>query len=110
MQKRDLCSECFEARSPDAREFASAQRDARCEYCGDQPCAGGTDLLDVATGVQKLRFICMPCSMERIRFIQEHLQHDASELSQQEQLAGLWKLDEEAEDHMRRWVSERGLH
>ncbi len=60
MQKRDLCPECFEASSPDAREFTSAQRDAKCEYCGGQPCAGGTDFLDMAMGVQKLKFMCIP--------------------------------------------------
>jgi len=64
IQKRDLCPECFEASSPDARGFASAQRDARCEYCGGQLCAGGTDFLAMVTGVQKLKFMCMPCSVE----------------------------------------------
>lgn len=108
MQKRDLCPECFEASSPDARGFASAQRDARCEYCGGQPCAGGTDFLALVTGVQKLKFMCMPCSMEHNRYLQEHLQQGASALSQQEQLALLRKLNNEADQHMKEWVSQRG--
>jgi hypothetical protein len=53
MQKRDLCPECFEASSPDASRLASAQREARCEYCGGQPCAGGTDFLAMIMGAPK---------------------------------------------------------
>jgi hypothetical protein len=45
--------------------------------------------------------------MEHNRYIQEHLQEDASGLSQEDQLALLRKLDGEADEHMRRWVSER---
>jgi|SRR5882724_4564948 len=108
MQKRDLCPECFEASSPGAGEFASAQRDARCEYCGGEPCAGGTDFLAMATGVQSLKFMCMSCSMEHNRYLQQQLQQSDSGLSQQEQLALLRKLDESADKHMRQWVSERG--
>jgi hypothetical protein len=62
----------------------------------------------LVTGVQKLKFMCMPCSMEHNRFIRQHLSQDASELSQEQQLALLRKLDQEADEHMTRWVSERG--
>jgi protein-arginine kinase activator protein McsA len=103
-QKRDLCPECFLASSPDAppvaRRFATALRDARCEYCGGQPCTGSTDLLAMVTGVQ-LKFMCITCSIEHNRYLQEHLQEGASALSQQEQ------LNEEAEQHMKAWVSQR---
>jgi len=107
-QSRDLCIECHDAISPEAREFPAAQRDARCEYCGGQPCAGGTDIFALVTGIQKLKFMCMPCSMEHNRYVQQQLQHDASGLSQQEQMDLLRKLDREADAHMRQWVSERG--
>jgi protein-arginine kinase activator protein McsA len=105
---RDLCIECQEANSPEAREFSAAQRDAHCQYCGGQPCAGGTDFLALVTGVQKLKFMCVPCSMEHNRFLQQQLKRDASGLSQEEQLALLRKLDEQADEHMEQWVSERG--
>jgi len=105
-QSRDLCTECHESSSPEAKEFSEAQRNARCQYCGGQPCAGGTDFLAMVTGVQKLKFMCMPCSMEHNRYVQAQLQHDASGLSQQEQLGLLRKLDREADEHMKRWVSE----
>jgi protein-arginine kinase activator protein McsA len=107
-RSRDLCIKCHEASSPEAREFSAAQRDARCEYCGRQPCAGGTDFLAMITGVQKLKFMCMPCSMEHNRYMQQRLQTLASGLSQQEQLDMLRKLDREANGHMKQWVSEGG--
>jgi protein-arginine kinase activator protein McsA len=107
-QSKDLCIECHEASSPEARDFAAAQRDARCEYCGGQPCAGGTDIFAMITGVQKLKFMCMPCSMEHNRFIQQHLQRDASRLSQHEQLELIRKVNDEANTHMKQWVLDRG--
>jgi len=107
-QSRDLCSECYETSSPEVREFSAAQRDARCEYCGGQPCAGGIDFLSMATGVQKLKFMCMPCSMEHNRYVQQQLQQDAWTISQQEQLDSLRQLDRQADEYMRQWVSDRG--
>ena len=64
-QSRDLCSECHEASSPEARDLSAAQREARCEYCGGQPCAGGTDNFAMMAGEQKFKFMCMLCSMEQ---------------------------------------------
>jgi protein-arginine kinase activator protein McsA len=108
IKSRDLCSECHDSSSPEARDFSNARREGRCEYCGDQPCAGGTDIFAMMTGVQKMKFMCMLCSMEHNRFIQQHLQRDASGLSQHEQLDLLEKLDKEADVHMKQWVSKRG--
>ena len=65
-------------------------------------------MFSLITGVQKLKFMCMPCSMEHNRFVQQQLQQDASGLSQQEQLAWLQKLYHEADEHMKQWVTERG--
>ena len=107
-QSRDLCMECHEASSPEARELSAAQRDARCEYCGGQPCAGGTDFLAMVTGVQKLKFSCMPCLLEHNRYVQQQLQPDASGLSQRDQLGLLRKLGRDADAQMQQWVSERG--
>lgn len=108
MTSKDLCVECHKASSPEAREFSAVQSDAHCEYCGGQPCAGGTDFLAMATGVQKFKFMCMPCSMEHNQYVQQQLQQEALSLSQQEQLALLRKLYDEADEHMKQWVSKRG--
>ena len=104
-----LCDECFESSAPpEVRDSAAAVRDAHCQYCGDQPCAGGTDMFALITGVQKSKYMCMPCSMEYHRFIQQQLSPDAPGLSQQEQLTAIRRLLDEADAHMKQWVSERG--
>ena len=105
---RDLCAECYEAGSPEAKAFATAQREARCEYCGGQPCASGTDIFALLTGEQKKKWKCMPCSVEHNRYLLQLLQRDTSGLSRQEQLALLRTLNEEADRHMKQWVSGRG--
>jgi hypothetical protein len=45
--------------------------------------------------------------MEYHRFIQQQLSPDASGLSQQEQLTAIRRLLDEADAHMKQWVSER---
>jgi len=59
------------------------------------------------TGVQKSRYMCMPCTTEYHRFIQHQLSLDTSRLSQQEQLAAIRKLLDEADAHMKHWISGR---
>ena len=103
----NLCSECDEAGSPEARAIAEAGRKARCEYCGGQPCFGGPDMFAMMTGVEKLKFMCMPCSSEFQRYIQQQLQPDASDLSTPDELSLFRKIYEEADRHMKQWGSER---
>ena len=99
--------ECHEASSPEPRAFSETARDAHCRYCGRQPCTAGSDVLALVTGAQELKFMCMPCSMEHNRYIQEQLVNCPSGLGQQEQLTFVRKLDKEADEHMERWLSER---
>jgi hypothetical protein len=68
---------------------------------------GGTDFIAMITGAKKLKFMCMPCSTEHNRYVQQHLEQGASGLGQQEQLAVLRKLAKDADEHMKRWVSSR---
>jgi hypothetical protein len=104
----DLCDECFQASAPpDILQSAATVRDAHCQYCGGQPCLGGTDMFALITGVQKLKYMCMPCSMEYHRFLQQQLSPDSSDLSQHEQSAVIRKLLDPVDAHMKQWVSER---
>ena len=111
VQKRELCPECFLASSPGAlpesRRLATAQRDARCVYCGGQPYLCGTVLLAVVRGVQNIIFVCLPCSIEHNRYLQEHSLEGAAARSQQERPDLVQKLNEEADRHMKEWVSQR---
>ncbi len=88
--------------------MAGSVRDARCEYCGGQPCAGGTDFLALTTGVQKMKFMCMPCTLEFQRYSQQQLEALPDGLSQPEQLDAIRALRDRADAHMKQWVSQRG--
>jgi protein-arginine kinase activator protein McsA len=104
-----LCDECFGSSvPPEVRDRSAAVREAHCQYCGSQPCTGSGDMFALITGVQKSKYMCIPCSMEYHGFIQQHLSPEASSLSQQEQLTVIRKLLDEADAHMKQWVSEKG--
>ena len=107
-QSRNLCKHCHGAESLGGKEFEAAQRDARCEYCGGQPCVGGTDIFAMIMGVQKLKFLCVPCLMEHNRFIQEQLKQAAAGLSNQEQIALISTVNANADKHMKQWALNRG--
>lgn len=104
MVRRDLCSECQGKVSPEDGEFEETQRHARCEYCGGQPCAGGTDFMALTLGVQKLKFMCMRCSTEYARFVGELLSQCVRPEQPEDQLVLIEQSRRQAEDHMRRWV------
>lgn len=105
---RDLCNVCFEASAtPEDLQFEEARKSACCQYCGGQPCAGGTDPFALITGVQRMKFMCMPCSLEHNRYIQQELGRASSNRHQQEQMAALRALDIAADKHMKQWVYER---
>ena len=108
-KSRHLCDECFQSSAPpEVVRAAAAMRDAHCQYCGDQPCVGGPDIFALFTGVLKSKDICMPCSVEYHRFLQKRLASETPGLSHQEQSAVIQKLPDEADTHMKRWVSEGG--
>ena len=106
MQKRDLCQECFEALSPGAGLSAAAA--SRCEYCGGQAFSEGTDVLARLTGVERTRFMCMPCNAEFQRYTLQELAALPEGLSHQKQLSALRSLRDRRDAHMSQWVSERG--
>jgi hypothetical protein len=102
MTTSELCAECHEASSPEAREL----RMARCEYCGGQPCSGSTETVE---GVQKSKFMCMPCSIEYHRYNLQRLQElrVGSQLSQEEQMEILKIVEDDVKNHMEQWNAER---
>ena len=110
MESRHWCVECHEGTSPAAAGLAQASSDSPCEYCGARPCVGGADFHAMLTGVSRLKSMCIPCSLEHIRHSQQQL-HEllrAMELSKQERLVLIQSLAEEADRHMKQWVSARG--
>jgi hypothetical protein len=105
---KDLCADCHAASSTDVRDFLQQAENARCEYCGDGPCAGGTDFLALGTGVQKLKFMCMSCTLEHDRYVTEQLPQllkDAAGKSHQQELDLLRQLNERADEHLKQWLA-----
>lgn len=109
MKSKHLCDECREAGSGETKEFSPPpQPNARCEYCGAQPCSAGTDLFALVKGIQRLKFMCLSCSTEHSRYLHQRLNPANSKLSKPERLALLQNLEQELDEHMKRWVAERG--
>src|SRR5262249_48550213 len=100
-----FCDECFRRSMPqEILQSEGEVRDAHCEYCGRQPCMGGTDFFALITGVQQSKYMCLPCSAEYRRFFHEQLSPKTFGLSQEEQVAAMQKWLEMADTHMRQWV------
>jgi hypothetical protein len=55
-----------------------------------------------------MQYLCMPCSLEHGRFVQQRLKSAPPNLSQQEQLAAIRTINIEADKHMKQWISEGG--
>ena len=87
--------------------MSAAAKTARCQYCGGQPCAGGTDLFALVTGKQKKRFMCMPCTQEFRQFTNLEMESIPEGLSRQKQIAAIETLLKVADGHMKEWVSKR---
>ena len=105
---KDLCAQCHAASSTEARDFIGQAENARCEYCGDGPCGGGTDFLALGTGVSKLKFMCMPCTLEHDRYVSGLLPQwlkDAADQSPPQQAAQLRQIIEKADQHMKQWLA-----
>jgi hypothetical protein len=83
---------------------------AHCQYCGGQASGGCIDFLTPTTGVQRMWYMCAPCSREHDRYIQREfglVSRKIRKLSQQEQSAALRELNIAADKHMKKWVLER---
>jgi len=100
----NLCEACFELAT---RALGATDRNARCDYCGGQHCSGGTDFLALIAGIKKTQHLCVPCSTEYNRFIQEHMLNEDPNLSPQEQIADLRKLKDTVDVHMKEWASKK---
>jgi hypothetical protein len=67
---------------------------------------GGTDDLALCTGEQRTIHYCFSCSEEYRRFTRAAME-GMKGLSEQQQLDALRQLRQNAEKHMKRWVSGR---
>src|SRR5208282_6590816 len=84
----NLCSECFEASSPQAHEMEAAWR-AGCCYCGGEPVSSSVDLSAAASGEHKYSALCGPCKREYSRLFELKFPGMATFSMTPEQMANL---------------------
>lgn len=112
-KQQHLCDECFDASNPtQARELTRAFQ-AGCRYCGGEPYGGGGDPLAMLSGTHKMSFMCKPCTEEYFRFLRLRMPGFGSYTITKEQVAKIKTYDipaifTEAEEHMKKWVVDRG--
>jgi protein-arginine kinase activator protein McsA len=104
---RDLCNECLESSDTPVRDIAASMRDARCTFCGAPAKVGSMDSLSLCVGEQRTTHFCFRCSEEHHRFTIAALEQVLDGLSQEQQLDVLRRLRQDAERHMRDWLSRR---
>jgi hypothetical protein len=104
-----FCDECFEtSASAEDRRRSAELRAAHCQYCGAPATIGTMDHLATFTGEQRTMFLCYACSAEFNDYTMLALNRMPHGLSEQEQLEANQQLRQDAEKHMKQWVSERG--
>jgi len=103
----NLCDECFENCSPDARELTAAWK-AGCTYCGGEPIMTTSDLSGVPRHEPKTTVLCERCSREFSRCLKLKFPGMADGSITPEQMASLKAIFSDIHDHMKKWVSERG--
>lgn len=104
----DFCAECFESSAPpEARQSLAEMRETRCEYCDGKAFSGGTDTIALMFGIQRKKYMCISCNSEHLRYMQQELRRISPTLSQEEQMESLRQLNNAADEHMKKWVSER---
>jgi hypothetical protein len=68
---------------------------------------GGTDPLALCVGDQRLTYFCFSCSKEFNRYTGSAMERMPKGLSQQQQLDALRQLRQDADKHMKDWLSRR---
>jgi protein-arginine kinase activator protein McsA len=114
---RDLCEQCFQATEPARAGDLAAALKAGCRYCGGEPYAGGGSPLPGPTGVHGITFMCKPCSEEYYRVLDHKIPGFVEcartatvtdDLIAKMRACDFSAILTEIEDHMKKWVAERG--
>jgi protein-arginine kinase activator protein McsA len=109
----NFCSQCYEASKPaEAHDLTAALHDG-CRYCGGEPFSGGYDPLALMSGTHRISFMCKPCAEEHIRYLREKWPGFGDVAMTREQMAQVHASDipvvfREVDEHMKKWVADRG--
>ena len=104
---RGVCNECLESSGTPEAECAASMRAARCDFCGAPANLGGTDHLALCVGEQRFSHQCFSCSEEFNRYTGAAMERMPGGLSQEQQLDAIRQLRQDADRHMRDWLSRR---
>ena len=112
LKKSDLCDECFAASKPSEAGALTAALKAGCRYCGGELFNEGGDAIAMMSGPRNTGFVCKPCEKEYFHFLRLKMPGFGSATFMKKQAAELAECDEaaiytEAEEHMKKWVTER---
>ena len=99
----DLCLQCSEEANPGLASVFQAG----CHYCGGAFYCSGPALSAQSPGGPMLWALCKRCAEEFYGFCNRRLPGIGTEAFTQEQFSKLSALLTKADEHMRRWVTER---
>jgi hypothetical protein len=104
---RNLCAQCLESSGAPEAAFATSMRGARCDFCGAPANICGSDHLALCVGEQRFARCCFSCSEEFNRYTGAAVKRMPDGLTQEQQLDAIRQLRQDAQHHMRDWVSRR---
>jgi protein-arginine kinase activator protein McsA len=104
---RDVCTQCLETSNSPESQFAASMRDAPCDFCGEFANIGFTDHLALSVGEQRFTNLCFRCSEEFDRYTSAAMKRLSPDLPREQQLDAIRQLRQDAERHMREWLSRR---
>jgi hypothetical protein len=111
----DFCADCFESFNPTLAGGITKALEAGCKYCGGPPAIGGGDPLAISgDDIHKMKCMCKPCADEYHRFLQLKMPGFGTPTMTKEQIAKIKTYDipaifREADEHMKKWATDRGL-
>ena len=106
-QTRDLCTECLESSDTPEAALAASIRGARCDFCGAPANTSGNNTLALCIGEERSDNFCFTCAEEYNRYTGSAVEQWPKDLSQQQQLDALRQLLQDADKHMKDWLSRR---
>ena len=104
---QNLCNECFVSSGTPASALTASMCDARCVFCGAAANIGGTDPLASSISEERIKYFCFGCLVEYNRYTCSCVEQLSNDLSEEQQLEVLCRLRQDAEKHMKDWLSQK---
>jgi hypothetical protein len=108
-----FCGQCYETSKRAEAHDLTAALQVGCRYCGGESYSGGNDPLATLSGTHRISFMCKPCAEEYFRHLRQKWPGFGDVAMTREQRAQIHPSDvpvvfREADEHMKKWVADRG--